>query len=895
MSAQQMQPRMMTTSLAADFFTVSTLETHTGFGEAWFPDVVLKELLDNALDAGEAAGIAPRVDVHVDPRAGMMAISVADNGRGIAPDTVHQIVDFSSRTSDKAVYRKPSRGAQGNALKTLLGIVTTLGGHPLVIESHGVRHAISARLRPGGSVAIDHETTPCPRIQGTTIGAIVEGQGLWLDGHAWVKAFALFNPHATFSCTEWQESGDGEEADDGAEHAESRWHEVTTFYRSSVSFPRTWRTFVPTDAASPHWYTPETMRLLVDAYIASDQVASVDTPVRNFVREFRGLSSTRKAATVLQARSDVRRMADLEDRPDLVATLHATMCDLTTPAKPEILGAIGAAHLADRLGTNGTRSWYHKVAGLTTSGQPFVLELVVVESEQPGGVTYGLNFSPTPGQTDPFARFALEGGKVQGQGVAGYLANAHVRVAHPSFDDGGVPAIVAVHLTAPGLSFAERGKATLSALPQEIRDGLGAALWRTTKTLYAEGEARRKNHAKAERQRDARQKARARMEQAQRFTLKEAVFAVLPEAYTFATGDGARPVGARGLMYQIRPRIQPLTDKVLDDNYCTQVLIPEYERQHGPLARLYYEPRGTFYEPHGGVAVPLGTREIAGYTVPPWDFDKILFVEKTGLYPVLADAQLGNRYDMAIIASNGFGSVACRRLLERASRAHGCQVFVLHDADDAGYNIARTLADETRRMPGHHIDVIDLGLKFEDGLALGIVPETYTRTRALPTGLEPLLAPRERAAFGGRSVGRRSWICERIELNALSSPQLIAHIEAGLEKHGATGKVIPPEELLRTTAADIAQRELDDIVHAEISRRLDVAALTVRFLDEDIARGVVDEAVARVSAATVSRTLEHERQQSWGMAIRYLAQPPVRNAQEAIHAAIGAFLSGENA
>jgi hypothetical protein len=895
MSAHTMQPRMMITSLAADFFTVATLETQTGFAEEWFPDVVLKELLDNALDACETAGVAPRVDIHVDPRDGMIAITVADNGSGIAPDTVHQIVDFTSRTSDKAVYRKPSRGAQGNALKTILGIVSALSGHPLVIESDGVRHAISARLRAGGFVDINHETTPCPRIQGTTIGAIVQGQNLWLYGHAWVQAFARFNPHATFTCTEWQESGEGDEDDDGAEHAQSRWREVTTFYRPSVTYPQDWRKFVPTDAASPHWYTPETMRLLVNAYIASDQAAGIETLVRSLVREFRGLSSTQKAAAVLQSLPGIRRMVDLEDRPDLVASLHATMCHLTTPAKPEVLGAIGAAHLADRLGVDGARSWYHRVVGLTDEGQPFVLEVSVVERDQPGGVTYGLNFSPTPGQTDPFARFALEGGKVQGRGIAGYLANAHVRVTHPTFDDSGIPASVAVHLTAPGLSFAERGKATLSALPQQIRDGLGEALWRTTKVLYADGEARRKDRAKAERQRDARQQERLRQERVQRFTLKDAVFAVLPEAYAFATGNGARPVGARGLMYQIRPRIQSLTDKVLDDNYCTQMLIPEYERLHGPLARLYYEPRGTLYEPHGGVAVPLGTREVAGYAVPSWDFDKILFVEKTGLYPVLADAQLGNRYDMAIIASNGFGSVACRRLLERASRAHGCHVFVLHDADDAGYNIARTLAAETRRMPGHHIDVIDLGLKFEEGLALGIVPETYTRTRALPTGLEPVLNGRERAAFRGRPVGQRKWICERIELNALSSPQLIAYIESGLATHGATGKVIPPEEMLRANAAETAQEELGALVHAEISRRLDVAALAIRFLDGEIARGIVDAAVARVSAETVARALERDRQQSWGAAVHYLAQPSVRNAQEAIHAAIGAFLSGENA
>ena len=45
---------------------------------------------------------------------------------------------------------------------------------------------------------------------------------------------------------------------------------------------------------------------------------------------------------------------------------------------------------------------------------------------------------------------------------------------------------------------------------------------------------------------------------------------------------------------------------------------------------------------------PLGTREVEEYELPPWQFDKILYIEKTGLKTQLAPYRLGEKYDMAV-------------------------------------------------------------------------------------------------------------------------------------------------------------------------------------------------------------------------------------------------------
>src|SRR5262249_53963292 len=151
------------------------------------------------------------------------------------------------------------------------------------------------------------------------------------------------------------------------------------------------------------------------------------------------------------------------------------------------------------------------------------------------------------------------------------------------------------------------------------------------------------------------------------------------------------------------------------------------------------------------------------------------------------------RYDMAIIAGEGYATEACRNLFQFAHKGK-YQLFVIHDADPWGYNIARTLREETKRMPGYDVDVKDLGLTLQEALDMGLEAEEFTRERAIPQGLK--LTDLERECFVGRQVTSKSWICKRVELNAFTSPGLIAYIVRRLDECKAIGKVIPPKNKL---------------------------------------------------------------------------------------------------
>src|SRR5262249_55925037 len=136
-----LQRETFRTSRLLDFCSEKELVAQTGHRPAQWPLVVLKELLDNALDACEEAGIAPEVAITVNKS----GITVADNGPGIPAETVKGVLDFTVRVSSPEAYASPTRGAQGNALKTIVAMPFVLDGSRgrVEIEARGIHHAIT--------------------------------------------------------------------------------------------------------------------------------------------------------------------------------------------------------------------------------------------------------------------------------------------------------------------------------------------------------------------------------------------------------------------------------------------------------------------------------------------------------------------------------------------------------------------------------------------------------------------------------------------------------------------------------------------------------------------------------------------------------------------------------
>src|SRR5262245_65584009 len=105
-SPKTLQRTAFTTSRALEFFSEKELTMQLGFASDFWPIALLKELLDNALDACETAGVAPEIRVEVTPQ----TLTVRDNGPGLPRQVLERSLDYLVRVSDKAHYVSPSRG-----------------------------------------------------------------------------------------------------------------------------------------------------------------------------------------------------------------------------------------------------------------------------------------------------------------------------------------------------------------------------------------------------------------------------------------------------------------------------------------------------------------------------------------------------------------------------------------------------------------------------------------------------------------------------------------------------------------------------------------------------------------------------------------------------------------
>jgi hypothetical protein len=344
---------------------------------------------------------------------------------------------------------------------------------------------------------------------------------------------------------------------------------------------------------------------------------------------------------------------------------------------------------------------------------------------------------------------------------------------------------------------------------------IGDALWTAVKPIYKEAKRRERN---------ARASRRMYFAPEPKVSQKHIVFSVLRRAITNA---GAH-FSARDLYYATRPLCYAHSDweygKELGYRYFSQTLLTEYQEETGPIDGLWRDPRGNLHEPHTGKSIALGTREVGTYEFPEYAFDKILYVEKEGEWPKFQAAKLAERYDMAVASAKGYPVEAVRELFSRAERGD-YQLFVFHDADIDGYNIARVMSEATRRMPYHNVDVVDIGLSVADALEMDLDPEPFSRQKSIPDTLYWRLSDVDREYFQRRK--------ERFELNAiLPDTSRIEYIERKLEENGVRGKVIPPPDALAERREAMYRTKAEGWVDDVIAEMLDLGDLKNKMVEE---------------------------------------------------------------
>jgi hypothetical protein len=434
-----------------EFCSERELQNQTGHPFYDWPLVVGKEVVDNALDACEEAEVAPDITVVVDRG----TITIRDNAGGIDSETIESILDYSIRVSSREAYVSPTRGAQGNALKTILAMGYVLdrkigsdanAAGVTIIETRSIKHHIEFCVdHINNQPKLIHTAAASPVTIGTelTVKWPPEDDLLEYAKNRFkqlIESYAWFNPHLTLRGVWFG-------------------HE---FINVKATNPN-WEKWRPRNPTSPHWYDESRLQRYLAAHVARDRDLERHRTVREFIAEFRGLSGTAVQRKILAevgcSHQSLAQFFGVEQvNRSGIAKLLATMRKYSKPVAPKHLGIIGVEHLRERFlaaGGNSDTFKYQCRKGMNGDGIPYVVEFAFGLhqsglSKDGRGVSRkfvaGANWSAAI--ANPFRRF----GKT-GEGLESTLAKVRT--------DASQPVICALHLASAYIQYADRGKSSI--------------------------------------------------------------------------------------------------------------------------------------------------------------------------------------------------------------------------------------------------------------------------------------------------------------------------------------------------------------------------------------------------------------------------------------------------
>ncbi len=255
-----------------------------------------------------------------------------------------------------------------------------------------------------------------------------------------------------------------------------------------------------------------------------------------------------------------------------------------------------------------------------------------------------------------------------------------------------------------------------------------------------------------------------------------------------------------------------------------------------PGWKVAFDARGNFVEPHSNFRIPLGTIDCDKYALnfPDDRFAGVLFIEKEGFLPLLQDAGIPRKYDLAVMGCKGQSVEAARHLIDVLCEHR--PLFIVQDFDKAGFQIAAALTQDSDVYTFRNkINALDLGLSLEDAERFGLLDrcehlDAKNNARAIPTTDLPNATDEENEFL---QSGRR------VELNAFRSADFITWLEEKLDESGIE-KVVPTDIKLQAAYFDCERTRLTELEMVKVRRRVEKKMNSLKVPD-DLSELVRDE------------------------------------------------------
>jgi len=818
-----MNRRHHTDERLSENFTEDGLEKLTGQHPWQWLTYLTKELIDNSLEACDDASITIEgFNYHWGSSGGEIIednqkLSIRDNGPGIDEKTVHKIFgDINRFGGTKRHYKLPTRGNQGNALMTVLGIQHSAEA-PLKIQSNDCIYTIKVvenALTGNYEVVID-KSKANENISGFQVNLdLSNNRSFGSISEDVFRAFLRFielNPQGDFCYRVTDEAND----------EPSVYEFVSNGYKGhkfNLSEKATTGKVI--------WFTQSEFLERLKADVRIDKKIKL----RDFISEFSSLSSVRKVSKVIDdfdlegfetigvfvnGDGSIKRAEAFK----LYNSMYKNTKRYSERSLDKTIGSIGEEGMKrGLLGSLELVGKYGKVKRIVEDSReeelkikelddlivyygkgaitetlkviPHYFEMIAIpmSQEKKGGfssyvdLNFGINQSFIYSVPDLHLFFKRRSNSDEKR-------YSGIKDAFEAFD---YDFKVVCNLMCPTVDFSDRGKQNFDLKPfqETINEVVRLVVSKITKDIIPTLNKLNESEEDYE-EPDL-------LNKAPKGFIKDFVFNNFEQVFNKATDNGRFTITQRQFYYAMRPVFLETVERygyqyTWDSNYhkmkkleleyntfCSYV--DDYEVNVLWERIIYKKDRGFFVEPHSERHINLGTKEVKEYYPNLKQYNNLLFVEKSGFYELLhKDFELTKRYDIGLINAEGYANNATRDLIQKIQQANpDIKLYVLTDFDIDGLGIAKNVKKAEELSPVDIFDCARLGLTFEDvhEYDLSIEPVEYPKNKL--TELE------NRYQAGEISNDVYDFLKEgqRVEINAFSPVRLKEYFEKKFEEFG---------------------------------------------------------------------------------------------------------------
>lgn len=654
-----------------NFFTEGGLNGMTGMPPSGYDFVIIKEILDNALDAIES-----KDEKNIELIADENSIKIFDNGPGLSKNLIEDMYDYSSLTSKNRVFKAPSRGQQGMGLKSVIGICFIKG---YTIRWHTKEGIYDAFL----NVTLDNID-----IQLNYVGE-TQHKGIEIIGYREqnskfyrniINSYRYVNRDILFHTIIY---GEDKKLLPTVETNEKGNKTNIMFYKEFSDFRR----LVEIYAKEFPDITYKQFIIQIFNTQLSNVKPSYRGKLRNIVWEkdsrlieenFNAMKrkQPKKAGTILKQSLAWTKQKDpvlIMYGKDGFGNNVPILVEIEVTKIPEQYYKKGSLHC--RVFINNTLSYHDEESVQFKRGK------YKIDSKKP---EYASNLYHLLRKNDEY-QFIF-------------------------------------HFVSSGLEYKDPGKTKFDITPymDEFCHELQKKISKEHKKYLLENGTKKTN----------------------RSIMREK----MDEAYYMTSTNGKYNITVRQLYYKVR-ELAGATEKDLNYNDFSQTIATEWLNKHPELkTRVHFSDRGVFYLRDERLGIGTGTflefeenqqwskntltiqgnANVSGDFIKDfqikYDYDKALYIEKTGFDGLFNAEGVDSKYHMAVISGQGFATRSAKEILS-ICQDQGLTLYCLHDLDIYGINIFNSLQESNDKFQGQ-LKVIDLGITIEDINYYNITPET---------------------------------------------------------------------------------------------------------------------------------------------------------------------------